>query len=162
MIVADTAALISLASVDLLDTLLTEFEVATTETVIDELDATSDYDDTHGHAAQTVLDNTAQITVRHVDGTLASSRIDEGEGSCALLCNDLDAAFLITDDLRALPELQSAVDAQVAISPIVLRALVTRRVLDRQTALEKLDQLAEQRSWLGQPIYRRAQKLFGE
>jgi len=162
MIVADTAALISLASVDLLDTLLTEFEVATTETVIDELDATSAYDDTHGHAAQTVLDNTAQFTVRQVDGTLASSRIDEGEGSCALLCNDLDAAFVITDDLRALPELQTAVDAQVAISPIVLKALVTRQVLDRQTALEKLDQLAGQRSWLGQPIYRRAQKLFGE
>lgn len=162
MIAADTAAPISLALVDLLDTLLTEFEVATTETVIDELDATSAYDDTHGHAAQTVLDDTAQITVRHVDGTLASSRIDEGEGSCALLCNDLDAAFLITDDPRALPELQSAVDAQVAISPIVLRALVTRQVLDRQTALEKLDQPAEQRSWLGQSIYRRAQNLSGE
>ena len=160
MIVADTAALISLTSVDLLETLLTEFEVATTETVIDELDATSNYDDTHGRAAQTVLDNTAQITVRDVDGTLSSSRIDEGEGSCALLCNDLDAAFLITDDLRALPELQTAVDAQVAISPIVLKALVTRQVLDRQTALEKLDHLAKQRSWLGQPIYRRAQNLF--
>lgn len=133
MIVADTTALISLASVDLLDTLLPEFEVATTETVIDKLDATSDYDDTHGRAAQTVLDNTAQISVRHVDGTLASSRIDEGEGSCALLCNDLDAAFLITGDLRALPELQTAVDAQVAISPIVLKALVTRRFsIDRR------------------------------
>ncbi|WP_058992397.1 hypothetical protein [Haloarcula sp. CBA1127] len=162
MIVADTAALISLASVDLFDTLLTEFEVATTETVIDELDATSDYDDTHGRAAQTVLDSTEQFTVRDVDGTLSSSRIDEGEGSCALLCNDLDAAFLITDDFRALPELQTAVDAQVAISPIVLKALVTRQVLDRQTALEKLDHLAEQRSWLGQPIYRRAQNLFEE
>ena len=88
--------------------------------------------------------------------------LTEGEGSCALLCNDLDAAFLITDGLRALPELQTAVDAQVAISPLVLKALVTRQVLDRQTPLEKLDHLAEQRSWLGQPIYRRAQKLFGE
>jgi predicted nucleic acid-binding protein len=162
MIVADTAALISLASVDLFETLLTEFEVATTETVIDELDATSDYDDTHGRAAQAVLDSTEQLTVREVDGTLSSSQIDEGEGSCALLCNDLDAAFLITDDLRALPELQTAVDAQVAISPIGLKALVTRQVLDRQTALEKLDQLAEQRSWLGQPIYQRAQNLFEE
>jgi len=160
MIVADTSALVSLASIDLLDTLLSEFDVHTTETVVNELEATSDYDDTHGHAAQTVLDNTESITVQRVDGTLESSRIDEGEGSCALCCRDVDAAFLLTDDLHALPELQTAVDAQVAISPIVLKALVKRDVLEREAALGKLDDLAAQRSWFGQPIYRRAKNLF--
>jgi predicted nucleic acid-binding protein len=160
MIVADTSALVSLASVDLLDTLLTEFDVHTTETVVDELADTSDYDDTHGHAAQTVLDNQERISIQRVDGTLESSRIDRDEGSCALLARGLDASFLLTDDLHALPELQTAVDAQVAISPIVLKALVERDVLDRQAALTKLEQLAERRSWLGRPIYRRARSLF--
>ncbi|MFB6197135.1 MAG: hypothetical protein ABEI52_02545, partial [Halobacteriaceae archaeon] len=71
-----------------------------------------------------------------------------------------DADFLITDDLRALPELQTVASSKVAISPIVLKALVQRDVLTQEEALEKLDELAEQRDWLGTPIYRRAKNLF--
>jgi hypothetical protein len=72
----------------------------------------------------------------------------------------LEADFLITDDLRALPELQTIADANVAISPIVLKALVQREQLDREDALEKLDTLAEERGWLDAPIYRRGKNLF--
>jgi len=160
MIAADTSALISIASIDLLDTSLTEFDVHTTEKVVEELEETSEYDDTHGDAAETVLDKLDQIGTHHVDGEFTSSRVDKGEGSCILLIEKIDVEFLITDDLRALPELQTVADAQVAISPIVLKALVQRNVLTREEALEKLDQLAEQRSWLGAPIYRRAKNLF--
>ncbi|WP_435185104.1 hypothetical protein [Halobellus sp. EA9] len=160
MIAADTSSLISLASIDLLDTLLTEFDVHTTELVIEELEETSEYDDRHGDAAQIVLDNRDQITVQDIQGEFTSSRVDEGEGSCALLTKEKDANFLITDDLRALPELQTVADAKVAISPIVLKALVQRDVLTGEEAREKLDELAENRDWLGAPIYRRAQDLF--
>lgn len=68
----------------------------------------------------------------------------------------------MTDDLRALPELQSLVDARVAISPIVLRALVERTVLDEAAALNRLETVAESRDWLEAPIYRRARSLFDE
>lgn len=160
MIAADTSALISLTTVDLLDTFLTEFNVHTTEKVVEELENTSKYDDTHGEASETVLDHLDQITVHQVKGEFQSSRIDSGEGTCALLTKEIDAEFLITDDLRALPELQTVADAQVAISPIVLRALVKREVLEQEEALNKLDELAQQRDWLGAPIYRRAMDLF--
>ena len=160
MIVVDTSSLISLASVDLFDTLLTEFDVHTTELVIEELEETSEYDDRHGEAAQIALDNRDQITVHDTPGEFTSSRVDEGEGSCVLLTKEIDADFLITDDLRALPELQTVADAKVAISPIVLKALVQRNVLMGKEAKEKLDELAENRDWLGAPIYRRAQDLF--
>ena len=160
MIVADTSALISLTTVDLLDTLLTEYDIHTTETVVEELEHTSEYDDTHGEASETVLDHVDQITVHQVQGEFESSRIDQGEGTCALLTRELDAAFLITDDLRALPELQTVADAQAAISPIVLKALSKRDVLGEQEALAKLDELADQRDWLGTPIYRRAKDLL--
>jgi hypothetical protein len=58
--------------------------------------------------------------------------------------------------------LQQLTDAQVAISPIVLKALVNRGVLEREEALQRLEQLAETRDWLGAPIYRRAKQLFDE
>jgi predicted nucleic acid-binding protein len=160
MIAADTSALLSLATVDLLDTLLTEYDVHTTETVIEELEKTSEYDDPQGEASETVLDNLNQITVHQIEGEFESSRIDQGEGTCALLTKALDAEFLITDDLRALPELQTVADAKVAISPIVLKALVKRDVLQHEEASTKLDELAERRDWLGAPIYRRAKDLF--
>lgn len=162
MIVADTSALISLASIELLDTFLTEFDVHTTELVVEELEETSEYDDPHGHAAETVLNNLNKITTHQTTGTFESSRVDQGEGSCAVLTNEIDADFLITDDLRALPELQTIAGSTVAISPIVLKALVNRDILSRDEALEKLDELAKTRDWLGAPIYRRARNLFEE
>lgn len=160
MIVADTSALVSIASIDLLDVFLTEFDVHTTGSVVEELGETSEYDDSHGDAAEYVLDNLERIDTHEAPGEFTSSRVDAGEGSCALLVNEQEADFLITDDLRALPELQTVADAQVAISPIVLKALVKRDVLDRGEAREMLDQLAERRNWLGAPIYRRAKNLF--
>jgi predicted nucleic acid-binding protein len=160
MIVVDTSALISLATADTLDRFLAEFEVHTTETVVDELENTAEYDDSHGDAAETVLANLDWVTTHAVNGDLESSRIDQGEGSCALLTDEIDADFLITDDLRALPELQTVADSRVAISPIVLKALVKRDVLEQDEALANLDELAERRDWLGAPIYRRAQNLF--
>ena len=160
MIVVDTSSLLSLTSIDLLDTLLLEFDVHVTELVIEELEETSGYDDRHGDAAQTVLDNRNRITVHEMHGAFTSSRVDEGEGSCALLTKEIDADFLLTDDLRALPELQTLADAKVAISPIVLKALIQRDILSGEEAREKLDALAENRDGLGAPIYRRARELF--
>jgi predicted nucleic acid-binding protein len=160
MIVADTSALISIASIDLLGAFLTEFDVHTTETVVEELEQTSEYDDIHGEAADTVLNCLNQVNTHQVEGEFTSSRVDEGEGSCALLTKEIEADFLITDDLRALPELQNVTDAKTAISPIVLKAFVKRGVLEQEETIEKLTQLAEQRDWLGAPIYRRARDLF--
>lgn len=156
----DTSALISLATVNILNTFLQEFEIHITEEVVEELEETSGYDDIHGKAARNVLENLEKMTIHEVKGKLESSRIDKGEGSCALLTRKLDAKFLITDDMEALPELKEITDSKVAISPIVLKSLVKRDSLEREEALEKLKELGEQRSWLEAPIFRRAQELF--
>lgn len=160
MLVADTSALISLATVDLIDTLLAEYGVHSTETVVDELLETAEYDGADGRAAQAVLDRRDGIEIHGVETGLATARIDAGEASTAALAAELGADFLLTDDLRALHELQTVVETQVTISPIVLEALVRRGVLDRERASEKLDRLARNRDWLGAPIYRRARSLL--
>lgn len=162
MLVADTSALVSVATADLLETMLAEFDVHTTERVVTELEETADYPDSHKNAANAVLDMQEELTVHSIDTPLESARIDEGEGSCAVLANDFDVPYLLTDDLRALPELETATTAQVAISPLVLRALVKRGVLGDDEARQRLEQLAGKRDWLGAPIYRRARQLFEE
>ena len=146
-----------------LDLFLDEFDVQTTATVIDELEATAGYDDPHGEAATTILNHQKQFTVHTVEDDIPeTSRIDQGEGSCVVLSDQRSADFLVTDDLRALPELQQLTDAQVAISPIVLKALVNRGVLDPEDAIQRLEQLTGTRDWVGAPIYRRAKQLFDE
>jgi len=162
MLVADTSELVSLQHAAVLDTVLAEWDVATTETVVAELGETASYDDGDGAAAAAVLERESRLSVRSVGEVLTSSRIDAGEGSCAILARESGADFLLTDDLRAVPELQRAVEAEVAISPIVLRALVERGALSREEALSKLATLADRRNWLGSPIYRRARELFEE
>lgn len=163
MIVADTSALISLTTAECLDLFLDEFNVHTTDQVIDELEETANYEDPHGEAATRILNQQDRLTVHTVEEDIPeTSRIDQGEGSCVVLADQRSADFLVTDDLRALPELQQLTDAQVAISPIVLKALVNRDVLERKEAIERLENLAETRDWLGAPIYRRAKQLFGE
>lgn len=163
MIVADTSALISLSTADVLETVLAEFEVHTTTDVVDELEETAEYDEVHGSAAAAVVEQIDGLTVHGAqNASIRSSRIDAGEASCLALDQDISPEFLITDDLRALPELQTVATADVAISPIVLKALVRRDVLNREEARSKLDRLAHSRDWLGAPIYRRARRLFDE
>lgn len=163
MLVIDTSAFISLAIGDVLDDVLTEYNVVTTRLVIDELESTAEYDDVHGHGATAVLERSDRFEVLDTSSPeLSSSRIDAGEASCVTAVEQTNAAFLITDDFRALPELTTLVSADVALSPILLRALVKRGVLTDSEARSALDTIARDRDWLGAPIYRYAQRLFEE
>jgi predicted nucleic acid-binding protein len=161
MLVVDTSAFISLAVGDVLETATSEFDIVTTNTVVDELAETAEYDDRHGTAARTALELVENMTIVDVSGdTFVTSRIDSGEASCVAAVRNVDAAFLITDDYRALPELRELVDADVALSPIVLRALVNRGAIHEEEANAAFELIAEGRDWLEAPIYRYARQLF--
>lgn len=161
MIVIDTSALVSLAVGNGLEPVLGEFDVVTTQSVCEELEATGKYDDRHGTAAAGVLDAADGFTVVETQGEESeTSRIDAGEASCVVATRDQEAMFLVTDDFRALPELQQLVDAGVVLSPIVLRAIMKRDSWSEQRAETAFERIAEGRDWLGAPIYRYARKLF--
>jgi len=163
MIVVDTSAFISLTAARTLDLFLEEFDVHTTETVVEELEDVAQYSDETASHAEQVLDSRDRVTVHNVEvSEYQSSRIDEGEDSCIQLTRNSDADFLITDDLRALPELQTLTETRIGISPIVLKALVQRNVLKKEEALNRLEDAAEKRDWLNAPIYRKARDLFDQ
>lgn len=164
MIIADTSALISLASGSVLNLFLDEFEVVITETVLGELEELFQESDRIAGNAKQVYRSKESLKIHGTRGEKpVSSRVDEGEASCVLLARELKADFLITDDLRALPEIKKMVGKdKVAISPIILRALVNRNILDKKQALEKLKQIGKRRDWLHRPIYRKARELLKE
>lgn len=161
MLVMDTSAFLSLASVNVLETVLEEYEVHTTETVFNELQSTAEYEDLHAEAAEKAIELSSEFRSHKVEtGDFESSRIDKGENSCVVLANQLETEFVLTDDFRALPELKVLADCEVATSPIMLKALVKRNRISDKKAKQKLDKLAENRNWLGSPIYRHAKKMF--
>jgi predicted nucleic acid-binding protein len=161
MIVVDTSALVSLGVGDVLHPIAREFDLGTTKTIVAELEETAKYDDRHGRAAAVALDLVSEMTVvDSTDDSLVTSRIDAGEASCVAATRNHGAPFLVTDDFRALPELQALTDADVTLSPILLRASVTRGVLTETEARTALQTIADERDWLGAPIYRYARRLF--
>ncbi|TKX74143.1 hypothetical protein EXE46_10445 [Halorubrum sp. GN11_10-6_MGM] len=163
MLVVETSAFVSLALGDVLGLVTAEFEVVSTETVGDELRETAAYDDRHGDAAGRALDlidNIDMLAVADESECVVTSRIDEGEATCVVAVRETDAGFLITDDYRALPELRAAVESRVALSPIVLRALVKRDALGEEEAQTAFETISEGRDWLEAPIHRYARELF--
>jgi hypothetical protein len=54
------------------------------------------------------------------------------------------------------------VEAEVAVSPIVLRALIKRDALSSEDAETAFETIATGRDWLDAPIYRYARRLFDE
>ena len=89
-------------------------------------------------------------------------KIDRGEGSCAVLARNIDAEFLITDDIRALPLLKNIASTKVVISPIVLKVMGKKGLPSNDEGKEKLEKLIGKRDWFETLIYERSLELFGD
>jgi len=161
-LVADASALVSLASVSLLSLVLNEFDVVVSDVVVRELKEMSTYANSHGNAANEVLRNIDRIKEKKASNyqRFKTSRIDAGEASCLELIESGEQDYLLTDDFRALGEIEKQIGEMVVLSPIILKVLALRGIIDKRQALTKLDEMAEKRDWLGRPIYRYAKKYF--
>lgn len=116
----------------------------------------------HGNAANEVLRNIDRIKEKKASNyqRFKTSRIDAGEASCLELIESGEQDYLLTDDFRALGEIEKQIGEMVVLSPIILKVLALRGIIDKRQALTKLDEMAEKRDWLGRPIYRYARKYF--
>ncbi|GEM_PF-219566 len=161
-LVADTSALVSLASASLLSLVLSEFDVVVTDIVVGELDAMSTFDDTHGRAATLVLENIDSMRVLNASDyqRFMTSRIDSGEASCLEIIDGGGCDYLLTDDFKALGEIEKQIGDAVLLSPIILKVLVMRGIIGKSEALAKLGEIARKRDWLGRPLYQYAMKYF--
>jgi predicted nucleic acid-binding protein len=162
--VADASALVSLTSASLLSLVLSEFDVVVTDIVVGELKAMSAFDDAHGRAATEVLEKIDSMRVVNASDyqRFMTSRIDSGEASCLEIIDGGGCDYLLTDDFRALGEIEKQIGDAVVLSPIILKALVMRGAIGKSEALAKLGEIARKRDWLGRPIYRYAMKYFDE
>ncbi|MFW6142050.1 MAG: hypothetical protein ACOC53_05765 [Candidatus Saliniplasma sp.] len=162
MLILDTSAFISLGICGCVEILLDEFDIHTSCAVIDELKDMSGYNDLEADVAERWLEKKDLLNVHDIGkaGEFDHKKIDRGKGSCAVLARKMNAKFLITDDIRALPLLKNIASTKVAISPIVMKALVKRGLLSDDEAKNKLEKLIDKRDWFETPIYERSLELF--
>ena len=165
-VVIDTSALISLAHSSFLDLILEEFRVVISNFVIEELKKTSRFGDVDGKAAVTVLKQIGRLEIRTVDPAavkkIVTSRLNEGEASCVLLAQAADVDALISDDLKAMHQLQQYAQIHkfdLGLAAVLIQALVLRGKLSKDQALESLEWIAEKRDWMGRPIYKAYQRI---
>ena len=159
---ADTSAPVSLASASLLSLVLSEFDVVVTGIVLGEHRAMSAFDDAHGRAATEVLEKIDSMRVVNASDyqRFMTSRIDSGEASCLEIIDGGGCDYLLTDDFRALGEIEKQIGDALVLSPIILKVLVIRGAIGKNEALAKLGEIARKRDWLGRPIYRYAMRYF--
>lgn len=163
MIILDTTAFVSLSILEILEKVIEKYSVHTTEEVVSELEEIAEEQDYLAEAAKEVLQNKEAVNI-HQTGfdRFQTSRIDSGEASCLALTREIDADFLLTDDLQAMAEIRKLSSSEVAISSMMLQAMVENNFLLKKEALNRLDKLAEKRGWMKTPIYQRAKSQLEE
>lgn len=164
-LVADTSSLVSLGAAENLDLsllaiLLRNYDVYVPTTVIRELDETASYDDPHGDAAGSVLENRNLLGVRDAEID-ASFPLDGGENAAVSLANELEADLFLCDEFNALPLIHASLrDTRLLTTPSLLRVLEKKDLLTRNDALTCLDEIREMRSWEGNSYVERVRQTL--
>ncbi|MFD1632926.1 hypothetical protein ACOZ4L_15535 (plasmid) [Haloplanus ruber] len=166
-LIADASALVSLGIVtdddpDPLALCLSIYEVVVPTAVIDELREIASYDDVHGHAASTVLDQAELFTTQSADLD-AEFPLDDGENAAVTLANDLEAALFLCDEFNQLGLIHaSLVDTRLVTTPTLFSAFVRTGQLSAADARVLLDEISDARSWGANSYVQRARSLFEE
>jgi len=151
----------------LLDLILKEFQIVVSDLVIEELKKTSKYQDEDGKAAKKVLEKADLLEIRGVDPEaipkLLTSQLDEGEASCVILAQAKDIPALISDDFKAMHQLQyyaRKYKFDLGLGAVLIHALVMRGALSKAEALKSVERIAAKRDWIGRPIYRTYRRML--
>jgi len=164
-LVADASALVSLGIVadgdpDPLAHCLARYEVVVPTAVIEELRETASYDDTHGRAADRVLDRTDAFDTRSVELD-AEFPLDDGENAAVTLANSLDAALLLCDEFNQLGLIHASLaDSRLVTTPTLLSVLVRTGALSVADARTLLTEISDARSWDANSYVQRARSLL--
>lgn len=151
----DTSALISLATISLIDKLSGFVEIVVTPSVIAELEEFARFGDKYGKASKIVL--------KYVENfTIAKGYIKETIRFIGKTDNELynaakqESLAIITDDIKFSRHVNGK--AETRFSTYFLVALVVSGNISKDKALELLGSLRESRNWRSNIIYLVAKK----
>jgi len=165
-LVADTSALVSLGcAAGVHESLVVRFfagyAVYLPSVVIDELEATTEYEDRHGRSARGILDP-EDYEVR-AGPTNPDLPLEPREIAAVGLANELEAEFCYCDEFAGLAVIHaSLVTARLVTTPRLLEAFVLHGELRRPEAAEIIESISDARNWAGNAYVQQARTWFDE
>lgn len=165
VLAADTSGLVSLATAagqdpDPLTLCLDTYEVLVPEAVVDELQETASHEDSHGHAARSVLDRTDEMTAQSVSLD-EEFPLDDGENAAVTLANDGGAELFLCDEFNRLGLIHASLTgSRLVTTPTLLVVFVRKGELAREEALVLFDVISQHRSWEENSYVERARSLL--
>jgi predicted nucleic acid-binding protein len=156
-VVADTSALLSIASVPhVLRTVFEEYDVLVPQEVINEVEETASYDDETAQASERALNHLNEDAVREAEQDV-NFPLDQGENAAVSLANATDADLFLCDEFNSIGLVHASLsDTRLVTTPKLLEVLVHRDGLLEENAVKALDRMTEARSWDGNSYVRRA------
>ena len=148
--VFDTSALISLASIDLIENIIKHFNVISTESVIKELDDFSKFEDRFGNASKEVLKYKNNFTIKSAKIIKKIEFIEETDNELFNLALK-EKIVLITDDTKI--SYHTRKDIETNFSTFFLGFLIGTKTISKEDAIDKLEKLRDLRSWKNNIIY---------
>lgn len=164
-LIADSSALVSIGTVastepDPLSLCLEAYDLIIPTEVVTELEEIASYDDTHGHAATTVLDRSEMLSTRTVDLD-TEFPLDDGENAAVTLANDLEAALFLCDEFNHLGLIHASLaDTRLVTTPTLLSVFVRTGQLAPADARALLNEISAARSWDSNKYVQRARSLL--
>lgn len=156
--VYDTSAIISLASINLLEKSLKILKIFITNEVLDEINNMSKFKDIKGTSANKILRliKEKKINVIKVskDKTLlfTSKDVDKGEASCFSACIENEIKSLVIDDIDAAYSLQDLArikGIKIRISVAIITELLKAKLMTKEESIKAIKNLIKIREWEG-------------
>lgn len=147
-------------------------EITVTSAVVRELEDISKISDSEGKAAREILDliSSGEIQVEEIETEnkvreITSTRVEEGEASCFVCCQEKKIKNLIMDDIEAASSLEGRAISngiRQKISVAVVVDLMKQNIISEKSAEEAISKLKESRDWKGGVLEVLANKYLPE
>lgn len=153
--IVDTSAFISLETADLFDEVLTNFNIITTPSSIEELNQFARHDDELGKKARFILKHKDKLSIKRAELREQIPFLEETDNELYNLAM-MENFPLITDDHRLNHHTRKKIT--VYFSTFFLMYFALMEEITKGQALEKLEILRELRNWHNNIMYLRTRK----
>ncbi len=134
----DTAALVSLGHTGLVDTIIENYDILISKSVLEELEEIGARDDLDAEAARVWLDRSSDLNMMNLD------KKDSAEDELFEVCREKDLE-LFTDDIKAVKTFKDDIDCLFSVHIVYL--LYKKDLISKEKALFALDKMKTNRDW---------------
>ncbi len=146
----DTSAFISLESINLLERVISVFDIETTNSVIDELKDFSKHSDEYGNTANRILKIVTNVSIDSTNVNEQIKYLEKTDNELFNLSKEKKIS-LITDDHKLIHHTKDKIE--VYFSTFFLVTFAAANVISKREAMEMLEKLRDIRNWESNIIY---------